>query len=403
MAIRSGGERPPANKEKKTVSFQDNLEAQEGGRPNGEQPAKDASRKRKSRLLFKWVMIIILLLMSFAVAIWGLRQSAFIQEFMDIRFPTDRVTPEAVFTPGAAPDRIPDQQVEAPDSLLEPSPLAGDPGDPEAMARRLAALEAGLASLENRPVPVLSPDLLKTTPDPAMVRVLETMETTIARLMDQVAELESRLARAEMSNERGWALVVAGAGLRIALRGSAPFAAELEAFRGTLAGLHAADGADGALNTTLAALEAYASEGIPDMKALSLEFDVLAPRIVAVGNSGDLAMTEMEEKNWMKTLRQHMAALVTIRRTGSGLVGSSAEAVVARAEAALETGNLAAAVSDLETLQGSPGGLVASWLDGARARLAAEQSLTEISRLVTAILKRDETRQAPDVKEGAEG
>ena len=139
------------------------------------------------------------------------------------------------------------------------------------------------------------------------------------------------------------------------------------------------------------------------MKALSLEFDVLAPRIVAVGNSGDLAMTEMEEKNWMKTLRQHMAALVTIRRTGSGLVGSSAEAVVARAEAALETGNLAAAVSELETLQGSPGGLVASWLDGARARLAAEQSLTEISRLVTAILKRDETRQAPDVKEGAEG
>ena len=76
---------------------------------------------------------------------------------------------------------------------------------------------------------------------------------------------------------------------------------------------------------------------------------------------------------------------------------------MARAEAALETGNLAAAVSELETLQGSPGGLVASWLDGARARLAAEQSLTEISRLVTAILKRDETRQAPDVKEGAEG
>jgi hypothetical protein len=349
-------------------------------------------------------MVIVLLLMSFAVAIWGLRQSTSLREFMDIRFLTDRVTPEAVFTPGAAPDRepdrMPDQQAEAADSLPEPSPPAGDPDDPEAMARRLAALEAGLASLENMPAPrVQTPGV----PDPAMVRALETMETTITALTDRVAGLESRLARAEMSDERSWALVVAGAGLRAALRGSAPFAAELEAFRGTLTGLHAADGADGALNTALVALEAYASEGIPDMKTLSLEFDALAPRIVVAGNGGDSAMTKMGEKNWVKTLRRRMAALVTIRRTGSGLAGSSAEAVVARAEGALETGNLAAAASELETLQGRPGGLVASWLAGARARLAAEQSLTEISHQVTAILARDETRQAPDIKEGAEG
>jgi hypothetical protein len=268
------------------------------------------------------------------------------------------------------------------------------------MARRLAALETDLASLENRPAPrVPTPGV----PDHAMVRALETMETTITALTDRVAGLESRLARAEMSDERSWALVVAGAGLRAALRGSTPFAAELEAFRGTLAGLHATDGADGALNTALAALEVYASEGIPDMKTLILELDALVPRIVAADNGEDSAMTETEEKNWVKTLRQRMAALVTIRRTGSGLAGSSAEAVVARAEVALETGNLAAAASELETLQGRPGGLVASWLAGARARLAAEQSLTEISRRVTAILARDETRQAPDIKEGAEG
>jgi hypothetical protein len=272
------------------------------------------------------------------------------------------------------------------------------------MAHRLAALEAGLVSLENGLSAVSPLVSRKTTPDLAMVRALESIKVSMAALMERMAGLESRLKRTEISSEKGWALVVAGAELRTALRGSAPFAAELEVFRRMLAGLHGPDDEDGALVKTLAALDGYASEGIPDIRTLGPEFDALASRIVAA--TGDDSVPEStsgsasEDGNWVKALREHLRSLVTVRRTGSGLAGSSAEAVVARAEAALKADSLITAVSELETLQGHRGTLVATWLNGARARLAAARSLTEISRRVTAVLARQEM---PDAGEGAGG
>jgi len=358
------------------------------------------------------------------VAIWGLRQSTSFQESTDIGFPMDMDIPETIFKleampSGTAPDQMPGQNAEAPDFFLESSPESllspiegrradefGEPDDPGKTARRLAALEARLVSFENGLSAVSSLVSRKTTPDLAMVHALESIKVSMAALMERMAGLESRLKRTELSSEKGWALVVAGAELRAALRGSAPFTAELEVFRGTLAGLHGPDGEDGALIKTLAALDGYASEGIPDMRTLGPEFDVLASRIVATADGNDsvpesISGSASEDGNWVKTLREHLRSLVTIRRTGSGLVGSSAEAVVARAEAALKADSLIIAVSELETLQGRRGTLVATWLDGARARLAAAQSLTEISRRVTAVLARQ--KMPDDGEEGAGG
>ncbi|MBL6936125.1 MAG: hypothetical protein ISR48_12015 [Alphaproteobacteria bacterium] len=393
MATRSGGGKPPAKKKKPPASFQDNLEKQGGSRPEGAQPARTASRKR--RLFSGWAMILALLLMTLAVVIWGLRQSASLQESMDIRFPAGTLSPvesppAETMKKKAAPAGIPTKPlaVEAP---------AGDTLHRDETERRMAALEAGLASLENRP----SPTSGKTTPDPAMVRALESVESTLAALMDHMIDLESRLQQAEISHEAGWALVVAGAELRAVLRTARPFAAELAALRETLAALPGGRDAGGdSLDVALAALEPYAEDGIPTLESLGRELSGLAPRLVATTGREE---TSLEEKDWITDLRGRLGSLITVRRTGSGVVGSSAEAVTARAEAALAAGDLKTAVAEMESLQGESVHMAASWLAGARARLAAEQSLAGISRRVTAILARDEIRQAPGAKKGPAG
>ena len=88
-----------------------------------------------------------------------------------------------------------------------------------------------------------------------MVHALESIKVSMAALMERMAALESRLKRTEISSEKGWALVVAGAELRAALRGSAPFAVELEVFRGTLAELHGSDGEEGSGEEELECVE----------------------------------------------------------------------------------------------------------------------------------------------------
>ena len=274
----------------------------------------------------------------------------------------------------------------------------------------MAALEAGLASLENRPFPTSG----ETTPDPAMVRALESVESTLAALMDRMVELESRLQQAEISHEAGWALVVAGAELRAALPTARPFAAELSAaVRAMLA--PAMEAARllvlhdritllyAPADVALAALEPYAEDGIPTLESLGRELSGLTPRLMAADITDSAETAPLEGENWITTLRGRLGSLISIRRTGAGVAGSSAEAVTARAEAALAAGDLKTAVAEMETLQGKSAHMAASWLAGARARLAAEQSLAGISRRVTAILARDEARQAPGAEKGAGG
>ncbi len=397
MATRSGGKKPQSRqakqakqaktaKQKKPASFNDTLE--DGNSTTPPSPAPVLAKLTGST---GWAMIFVLLLLAFAVAIWGIWQPVSMEGPMEIRFPAATQSPAqaplAETLPGNATD------TEKPVVLAEvpAEALRGDERGDETDLR-MAALEAGLAALENRPVPDIP---TPGAPDPATAQALDSMESTLAALLDRMVELESRLQRAELSDQVGWALVISGAELRTALRGSAPFAAELKTFRGAVAAL---GGGDGLLNAALAAVDAYASEGIPTLESLNGELAALAPRLMAVSGQEE---TSLEEKDWITELRGRLASLVTIRRTGSGVTGSSAEAVVARAEAALAAGDLKTAVTEMETLQGDSALLAAPWLAGARGRLAAEQSLAGISRQVTAVLARDETRRAPDAEKGA--
>ena len=93
-------------------------------------------------------------------------------------------------------------------------------------------------------------------------------------------------------------------------------------------------------------LRPAAASGVPSLAALRSSFDAVANRIVhaAQAPEGD-SLLEQAAGNLM--------SLVTVRPVGADVEGDSAAARVARAEAALDDGDLAAAVAELEALDGA--------------------------------------------------
>jgi uroporphyrinogen-III synthase len=78
--------------------------------------------------------------------------------------------------------------------------------------------------------------------------------------------------------------------------------------------------------------------------------------------------------------------LVTVRPVGDDVRGDTAEARVARAEAALDKGDLAAAVAELDQLEGRPAEAAADWLSRAKARLGADQAVAGLRAQATDLL-----------------
>ena len=82
----------------------------------------------------------------------------------------------------------------------------------------------------------------------------------------------------------------------------------------------------------------------------------------------------------------NLMSLVTVRPVGADVEGDGAAARVARAEAALESGDLAAAVAELEALDGAAAAAAAPWLAASAARVsppsAALQTLQERATLL---------------------
>lgn len=168
------------------------------------------------------------------------------------------------------------------------------------------------------------------------------------------------------------ALVLAAGQLRAALAAGQPFQPELQAVRSL--GI-----ADPEVTKPLDALAPSAAKGIPTQPQLADRFKPLAAEIVRAADRGD-------GSGWIDQVKGKLATLVTVRRQGGGVVGDSADAVVARAEAALAENNLAKAVEELTVLKGVAADTAAPWLADARARLAANQAGQKLSDRAIALL-----------------
>jgi hypothetical protein len=209
----------------------------------------------------------------------------------------------------------------------------------------LRPLEERLAALERRVARIPPP---QPAPAPVDLKPLE----------DRLAALESRrdVTRTE--------LLIAAGQLRDVVNRGAPYAAALD----TVAALGKSEPE---VQAAIGALQANARAGIPTAVQLVQRFEPVANAIVRA----DLAP---EGSHWTDRLLARLASLVTIRRTGGDVEGDTPNAIVARAEAKLKTGDLAGAVAEFDKLTGKPAEAAQDWLISAKARLAADQALDSL-------------------------
>lgn len=265
----------------------------------------------------------------------------------------------------------------------------------EAVEERLAALEAGPAAAgEDATNTALAARLaaieraLEEARDAARANRagLEALRRETARLGGDVAAQGKRLAAAERRGAEppGAAVpptapfVLAVGQLRAALRTAAPFERELAA----LVALLPEDGdGDPDLVAAVEALRPIAAGGAPTLADLRARFGATANRVAraAIEPAGD----------WLGRTLSRLAALVTVRRTGE-VEGSAPDAIMARAERRLADGDLAAAVAEVEALEGAAADAAAEWLAAARKRLAAERAVAALHRLALARLGPDD-------------
>lgn len=191
-------------------------------------------------------------------------------------------------------------------------------------------------------------------------------------LKQQVTSVNQAVTQRQDAASAAQALVLAAGQLRSSLSGGQPFQQDLQAVR-------ALNIADAGVTQPLDALAPYAAKGIPTRAQLTDRFEPLAGEIVRADIRG-------EGSSWIDSAVGKLSTLVTVRREGGGVVGTTTDAVVARAEAALAAGNLAKAVEELSTLQGPAAQTAGPWLTDAKARLAADQAARQLNDRAIALM-----------------
>lgn len=200
---------------------------------------------------------------------------------------------------------------------------------------------------------------------------IERLAAVAAGLEDRIAAIESRPAAPATPVAAQPAMLLAVGQLRTALRASGPFEAALEA-------VAAIAGDDAGLAEALAPLAARAATGVATVAALRADFADVALDVARTtdGPGG---------RSWVDRTIDRLAQLVTVRRVGD-VAGDTAEAIVARAEQRLAAGDLAAAVGEVQRLEGPAAEAAAAWLADARARLTAERALAVLDARAVAAM-----------------
>lgn len=234
--------------------------------------------------------------------------------------------------------------------------LAGESaGAPAAAgsATRLALLEGGLRRIEAR-VNGLSSEALPT-PDLTRIDKLEVAVAAQEARLDQV----ERQARSAVKGEA--AIGVAFAALAEAAAGSAPYAAPLETLRKT---------AD--LKDVDPALSGPAETGLPSKTALASRFDAAATQALKAAAKDRAAKGE-------GGVADRLTGLFTLRRVEEpGVEAMDDSAILARAEARIDEGDVAASLQELAALPEAGRAAMDDWIKDAERRVAAEAALSEL-------------------------
>lgn len=179
----------------------------------------------------------------------------------------------------------------------------------------------------------------------------------------EVASLTTRLDRLEQGQQRtvqAASAALATAALVQAAQTSRPFAGELTAVEALLP--QAGD---------VAALRRVAQTGAPTRTALAAEFPAAAARAIAA------ARTPGEEAGPIDRLRHALGSIVTVRRLDYRQ-GDGPHAVLARAEAMTDEGDVEGALTELEALPPEARQALSGWRTRAERRAEVDRRVASI-------------------------
>lgn len=223
-----------------------------------------------------------------------------------------------------------------------------------ALKQEIAVLDSRVKSLESAPAPKAATSIESLQPLNAK---LADMESRLAGLTKAQDELRSSTGSAAMA--------MAVQNLRRAIAEGKPFASELK----TLTTL-APEPLD------VAALEPRRESGLASLATLQREFDRSAMAAIE-------ASRPPADGSFTGNLLAKARGLVRLRPTGD-IPGSTPEAVLARAESRLDSGDLSAAIRETGQLAGPAATAMKPWLTEAKARAAADETLARIeTKLMT--------------------
>ena len=275
-----------------------------------------------------------------------------------------------------------------------PAPSATpDPAIAE-LRRKVEALESRPVSAPADPAP---PAPSVAAPNPDQEREISSLRLDIATLRNALQSLDQAVsgqrdqakaladavdkARSEASargagEQKALAAANASAVIGIAARLNAaldsdlPFAADLK----LLAPLAQNDAK---LGEIVMALQPYAQSGVSSRTTLTATFPAMAKAALA---------DDVADDSFGERLMGKIRNLVSLRRVGADVQGDSAEAKLARAEAAVEAGDLGKAVELVKSMPPQTARATAGWLSRAEDYLAAKRAIDQLAAQAVALL-----------------
>ena len=227
----------------------------------------------------------------------------------------------------------------------------------EAMRKELSDLRSRVSALRE----AATDDNAAAAPEiMALGERILALESTVPNLVGAIDK--------EMAGTRSAALTLAFSNLRAAVNAGKPYIAELK----TITAL--APGAG-----ELGKLPDYAEKGIPTLPELTRQFREKKDAALTVASPS-------EEQSFLGELMTSAQSLVKVRRVDDSPEGNSVTAILTRADTDLESEQLPDAVAEVETLQGEAREPFAAWLEAARARIAAEETLQRLEGVLLASL-----------------
>lgn len=242
---------------------------------------------------------------------------------------------------------------------IDESVGSGQTADAEAMQQ----IQSEIAALKGKVVALGETASGDQSSAPEIMALSERLVALEAAVPNLVGAIDK-----EMAGTRSAALALAFSNLRAAVNEGRPYATELTTIRSLAPG--AAD---------LGILPDHAEKGIPTVPGLVRSFRTAKETLLT-------SEAEPADDSFLGSLMTSAQSLVKVRRVDGNPTGNAPGDVVARAEAALDRGQLAEAVAEIGALKDDSGENFSAWLKDARARLSADETLKQLEGVLLASL-----------------